>query len=288
MKIRAVKIENVRSHVDTRIVFRDGFNCLIGGLGAGKTSVLYAIHFALFGEPLGKGFSYLLREDAGKCKVTLWFEHNGSRYTISRGLRRTGTGIAQDLAVLKLHKDTRLIAERKVSSVREQLVKELGIDEGLFREVMWVQQEKLKELLDMKPRERQRKLDALLGLSDFEEAWSELRSYEGYYKREKELYERSYSLLYDRLNNAMLAKAAELEKLGTSAKLLDPAVPPTKPIKPRRVRMVIMATILGLGIGFGSALLLEYSDRSFRDEEEMSEFLRLPILASLPRLSELE
>ncbi|HEX30276.1 TPA: hypothetical protein ENG04_09375 [Candidatus Poribacteria bacterium] len=106
--------------------------------------------------------------------------------------------------------------------------------------------------------------------------------------REKELYERSYSLLYDRLNNAMLAKAAELEKLGTSAKLLDPAVPPTKPIKPRRVRMVIMATILGLGIGFGSALLLEYSDRSFRDEEEMSEFLRLPILASLPRLSELE
>ncbi len=106
--------------------------------------------------------------------------------------------------------------------------------------------------------------------------------------REKEIYEKSYSLLYDRLNNAMLAKAAELEKLSASAKLLDPAVPPIKPIKPRRVRMVIMATILGLGIGFGSALLLEYSDRSFRDEEEMSELLGLPILASLPRLPELE
>lgn len=106
--------------------------------------------------------------------------------------------------------------------------------------------------------------------------------------REKELYEKSYSLLYDRLNNAMLAKAAELEKLSASAKLLDPAVPPIKPIKPRKVRMVVMATILGLGIGFGSALLLEYSDRSFRDEEEMSDFLGLPILASLPRLPELE
>jgi polysaccharide chain length determinant protein (PEP-CTERM system associated) len=105
--------------------------------------------------------------------------------------------------------------------------------------------------------------------------------------REKEIYEKTYSLLYDRLSNAMLTKAAELERLGTSAKLLDPAVPPTKPIRPRRVRMAIMATILGLGVGFGSALLLEYSDRSFRDEEEMREFLGLPVLASLPRLPEM-
>ena len=195
MRIKAVRLENIRSHVDTRVTFEEGFNCLIGGLGAGKTSILYAIHFALFGEPLGRTFAYLLREDAGKGRVTLWFEHEGSEYVITRGLRRTGTGISQDLSMLKLYKNGRLIAERRVSSVREQLEKEIGIDEEIFRDVIWVRQEKLKELIDMSPRDRQKKLDKLLGLSDFEQAWSELRDYERDYKREKEIYERDPDVL---------------------------------------------------------------------------------------------
>ena len=40
MKIDSILIENIRSHVKTYIKFSEGFNCLVGGLGAGKSSIL--------------------------------------------------------------------------------------------------------------------------------------------------------------------------------------------------------------------------------------------------------
>ncbi len=195
MRIKAVRLENIRSHVDTRVDFRPGLNCLIGGLGAGKTSILYAIDFALFGEPLGRSYAYLLREGADRAKVTLWFTHNGSDYVIIRGLRRLGNRIVQDTGVLRLFKDGRIIAEKRTSSVAEQLARELGFDCELFREVMWVRQEKLKEILDMRPGDRQKLFDALLGLEAFERAWASLRDLEKYYKHVKETYERDPDVL---------------------------------------------------------------------------------------------
>ena len=195
MRIKAVRLENIRSHKDTMVNFEKGFNCLIGGLGAGKTSILYAIDFALFGEPLGRSYAYLLREGENRARVTLWLEHEGSEYVIIRGLRRHGASITQDLGALRFFKNGRVIAEKRASSVAEQLEKELGLNSELFREVMWVRQEKLKEILDMGPRDRQRKLDALFGLSDFEEAWTRLREFESYYKRALEVYERDPDIL---------------------------------------------------------------------------------------------
>jgi len=221
MRIKAVRLENIRSHRDTMVSFEKGFNCLIGGLGAGKTSILYAIDFALFGEPLGKSYAYLLREGADRARVTLWFSHGGSDYVIIRGLRRTGTSISQDLSILRFFKDGRIIAEKRASSVAEQVAKEIGIDAQLFREVMWVRQEKLKEILDMSPRDRQKKLDALFGLSDFEEAWSRLREFESHYRSVSEIYERDPDVLAarelelerDRLVEEMARISSEMEEL---------------------------------------------------------------------------
>ena len=53
MKIEIVHLENIRSHIKSTVPFTRGFNCLVGGLGCGKSSVLYAIDFALFGDPIG-------------------------------------------------------------------------------------------------------------------------------------------------------------------------------------------------------------------------------------------
>ena len=219
MRIKAIRLENIRSHVDTRITFEEGFNCLIGGLGAGKTSVLMAIDFALFGEPLGRGYAYLLREGASSGRVTLWLSHGGSDYMIVRGLRRVRANIVQDPASLRLLKDGRPIAEKRVSAVNEQIRQELGLDVELFREVMWIRQEQLKSILDMRPRERQKLLDKLLGLEDFEKAWEALRGPESYYKRERELYSRDPDVLmaaqleqeHARLVEELARLAAELE-----------------------------------------------------------------------------
>ena len=190
MRIEIIQLENIRSHVKSTVPFAKGFNCLVGGLGCGKSSTLYAIDFALFGEPLGRSYDYLLREGVDNGKVTLQFVQNGKSYKILRGLKRRDKGISQDFDELKLFQDENLIASVKGDAVAEQLKTITGLDKELFREIVWVRQEHLKELLDARPRERQKRLDELFGLSDYEKAWSNLAGYQREYEGERRAYER--------------------------------------------------------------------------------------------------
>jgi exonuclease SbcC len=172
------------------VPFTGGFNSLVGGLGCGKSSVLYAVDFAFFGEPLGRSFDYLLREGAPRGKVAVQFTHNGRTYKITRGLKRLVKGISQDIEELKLFEDERLVASMKTDAVAEQFKAITGLDREIYREIVWVRQEHLKELLDAAPRERQRKLDELFGLSEYEAAWENIAEYQKGYEGEKRAYER--------------------------------------------------------------------------------------------------
>lgn len=185
MRIKEVKLENIRSHANSNVPFAEGFNCLVGGVGCGKSSVLLAIDFALFGDPLGRSYDYLLREGEDFGKLSVIFVHGGKTYTIHRGLQRREKGISQDMEQLKLFKEDKLIASAKGEAVSEQLMAITGIDKDIFREVVWIRQEHLKTLLDMTPRERQKKFDQLFGLSDYEVAWSSLATFQRDYGIEK-------------------------------------------------------------------------------------------------------
>jgi exonuclease SbcC len=202
MKIEIVQLENIRSHVKSTVPFARGFNCLVGGVGCGKSSILYAIDFALFGDPVGRSFEYLLREDVDSGKVTVQFVQNGKNYTITRGLKRRGKGIGQDFEELKFFEDETLIASLKTDAVDEQFKAITGLDKTLFREIVWVRQERLKELLDAAPRERQKSLDELFGFSDFEAAWNNIAIYHRDYQRENEFYEKDPDVTgMEKLNN---------------------------------------------------------------------------------------
>ena len=185
MKIKSLQLENIRSHEKSIINFTDGFNCLVGGLGTGKSSVLYAIDFALFGEPLGRSYDYLLREGEDKARVILKFSANGKEYAIIRALKRSGNRIAQDMDQLRFFEDGELVAELKSDAVVEQLFSAIGIDKEIFRRLIWIRQEHLKDILNMTPGERQKNLDQLFNLSDYEAAWSNLRSVMRWYESER-------------------------------------------------------------------------------------------------------
>jgi exonuclease SbcC len=190
MKIEIVQLENIRSHVKSTVPFARGFNCLVGGLGCGKSSVLYAIDFALFGDPLGRSYEYLLREGTDNGKVAVQFSQNGKNYKITRGLKRRGKGIGQDFDELKLFEDENVIASLKSEAVDEQFKAITGLDKELFREIVWVRQEHLKELLDTRPRDRQTRLDELFGLSDYNIAWTNIANYQRDYETEKRVIEK--------------------------------------------------------------------------------------------------
>jgi exonuclease SbcC len=190
MKIEIVQLENIRSHVKSTVPFTRGFNCLVGGLGCGKSSVLYAVDFALFGEPIGRSFEYLLREGADSGKVAVQFAQNGKTYKLIRGLKRRGKGTSQDFEELKLFEDETLIASMKTDAITEQFKAITGLDKELYREIVWVRQEHLKELLNAAPRERQKRLDELFGLADYETAWSNIAEYQREYEGERRAYEK--------------------------------------------------------------------------------------------------
>jgi exonuclease SbcC len=144
----------------------------------------------LFGDPLHRSYDYLLRENAEEGKVSAVFVHNNKTYKIERALQRKGTGINQDINQLKFYKDDKIIAENKNDAVSEELKALTGLDKNIFREVVWVRQEHLKELLDITPRHRQKKIDQLFGLSDYELAWNNLLQFKREYEIEKNIHER--------------------------------------------------------------------------------------------------
>ena len=195
MKLESLQLENIRSHVKTMVHFGDGFNCLVGGLGQGKSTVLYAFDFVLFGDPIGRSYEYLLREDAENGKVTAVFVQNGRTYKIQRAIQRRGKGINQDIDQLKFYRDGKLVAGNKNDAVTEELKALTGLDKNIFREVIWVRQEHLKELLDITPRQRQTKLDKLFGLSDYNVAWSGLHQFEREYEVENNVLERDEDVI---------------------------------------------------------------------------------------------
>jgi len=235
MKIEIVQLENIRSHVKSTVPFTRGFNCLVGGLGTGKSSVLYAVDFALFGEPIGRSFEYLLREGADSAKVTVQFSQNGRTYKLVRGLKRHGKGIGQDFEELKLFEDETLIASMKTDAIAEQFKAVTGFDRDLFREIVWMRQEHLKELLDARPRDRQRRLDELFGLSDYETAWSNIAVYQRDYETEKKVYEKDPDVVgleklsgeYNRVTEEFTRLEVELQdalgKLAGAKKTLEDA-----------------------------------------------------------------
>ncbi|MCW3986290.1 MAG: SMC family ATPase [Candidatus Bathyarchaeota archaeon] len=209
MRIKAITLENIRSHAKSRIDFEKGFNCLVGGLGTGKSSILYAIDFALFGDPLTRSYHYLLREGENSGKVAVEFLLNGRTYRIERGLKRRGKGIGQDVEHLKFYEEDNLIASMRNEAVAEQLKSITGLDKEIFREVVWVRQEHLKELLDIAPRERQKRLDQLFGLSDYEVAWNNIRGIQREYEGEKKAYEKDFDVLGIEKLEAEYHKAVE-------------------------------------------------------------------------------
>ncbi len=247
MKIEIVQLENIRSHVKSTVPFTRGFNCLVGGLGCGKSSVLYSIDFALFGDPLGRSFEYLLREGADSAKVTVQFKQNGNTYKLTRGLKRRAKGISQNLEELKLFQDETLIASMNTGAIAEQFKAITGLDRDLWREIVWVRQEHLKELLDAAPRDRQKRLDELFGLSDYEAAWSSIAEYQRDYETEKRLLEKDPDVTgreklgaeYNRVTEEFTLLEIELqnavEKLSVTKRFLDDADAKLKKLEDKKL-----------------------------------------------------
>jgi len=64
--------------------------------------------------------------------------------------------------------------------------------------------------------------------------------------------------------------------------LLRRAVVPTAPYAPQTTRNAVLALVVGLVLGAGIAILIEYLDKRVKDEKTLERVTGLPVLASIP------
>lgn len=112
--------------------------------------------------------------------------------------------------------------------------------------------------------------------------------------RESELIEltRDYGTLQDSYNalrrkreDAALAEGVVRQQIGEQFRILDPARVPERPFSPNRLRIVLLGSALGIGLGLMLIAFLEYRDSTFKTEAEVSRLLQLPVLALVPMMA---
>ena len=90
MRLNRLKLTNFRLHTDTLIEFESGLTGIIGPNGSGKTTILEAIAWALYGMPAVRGKRQDIRSlsASGRAgvKVELDFELGGHRHRVVRTL----------------------------------------------------------------------------------------------------------------------------------------------------------------------------------------------------------
>ena len=103
MNIEKITLHNIRSYHHQDINLPEGTTLLSGNVGAGKSTILHAIEFALFGIMKGElNGEALLRNGSDKGYVTLTFTIENKSVIITRTLKR-GTGITQDTGTITIN-----------------------------------------------------------------------------------------------------------------------------------------------------------------------------------------
>ena len=68
----------------------------------------------------------------------------------------------------------------------------------------------------------------------------------------------------------------------SNIRIVDQAVPPSRPVRPWILLNLALGIVLGLGSGLAAAFLQEHLDNTLKTPDDIERFLRLPALAFIP------
>ena len=177
MLIKKVRLENIRSYVDATVCFSKGSTLLAGDIGSGKSSILLAIEFALFGLGNISGDA-LLRHGKQHGSVELHFEVDGKDVIIRRELKRhrrkeQQEGTQQESGYIIIDGNKRVGTPQELKAI---VFKLLGYPKDLlkkrknlvYRYTVYTPQEEMKMILLESPEERKKVLRKVFGIEKYE------------------------------------------------------------------------------------------------------------------------
>lgn len=144
--------------------------CLAGANGAGKSSLLDAITWVLWGRARSNSPDDLVHQGKTQMRVTLVFEQGGMRYRVTRQRQAGGRGAS----LLELHgweaasESWRGLSDATLRSTQARIENLLRLDYETFINSAFLMQGKADEFTTKTPGQRKQVLATILGLSRWE------------------------------------------------------------------------------------------------------------------------
>jgi len=222
MRIKKIELNNIRSYEHEEVEFPEGSTLLSGDIGSGKTSVLLAIEFGLFGLQPGQRGSALLRNGAQTGGVTLEFEIDESKVIIERKLKR-GKSISQDYSAITLDGKKE---ELSVTELKQRVLEILKYPNEfskkqnlLYKFTVYTPQEEMKEIILEDSETRINTLRHVFGIDKYKTILENASFLRLKLREEKRMMEGITSNLDEEKKN-LGVKIEELKKMEDSTKLL--------------------------------------------------------------------
>ena len=153
MLLQQLKLHNIRSYLEETIIFPPGATLLSGDIGSGKSTILLAIEFALFGlSRTDLPGEALLRKGSTLGQVQLSFQIEDKNYIVERKLKKEKESVKQTSGALMVEG---LRRELTPVELKTEILHILGYPEELasknknylFRYTLYTPQEEMKLIL---------------------------------------------------------------------------------------------------------------------------------------------
>ncbi|MCM0678622.1 SMC family ATPase, partial [Micromonospora phytophila] len=231
---------------ETTIDFTDAdFFALVGPTGSGKSTVLDAICFALYGTVPRwggtRGLGNALAPSTTEARVRLVFESGGARYVATRVVRRDGRGnvktanaglqlMPAGFDVTKL--DTGLspddlgeVVAGTPAEMEQAVLEAVGLPYEQFTSCVVLPQGQFADFLHAKPATRQQILVNLLGLGVYEEVQKKAAARAGEAEAKLEAIGQALRGLTDVDDDALAAATGRVDRTAELARAVTAAVP---------------------------------------------------------------
>lgn len=175
MKLNALSLRNYRRFKSVDLELPDGMTSITGSNGAGKSSLMEAVAWVLYGnqtEVVRTGKESIKREGsahAEPCSVQLQFEFGGTGYVIERSM--SGKNLTMSASLRAADK---MLASSS-DEVTEKIKEIFGMDHKSFFVSVFARQKELNALSSYTPAERKKQVLRMLDIDDIDEAIRRVR-----------------------------------------------------------------------------------------------------------------
>ncbi|WP_226481666.1 DNA double-strand break repair ATPase Rad50 [Natrinema amylolyticum] len=176
MRVDRVRLLNFKCYGDADLTLERGVTVVHGVNGSGKSSLLEAVFFALYGSKAldERTLDDVITTGEEEAEVELWFTHDGREYRVERRLKLRGDRATTTKCVLETPTET----IEGARDVRREVTELLRMDAEAFVNCAYVRQGEVNKLIHASPSDRQDMIDDLLqlgALEDYRERASEAR-----------------------------------------------------------------------------------------------------------------